>query len=344
MVLSQLLAGALVLVTTMSVALARIQKLYKATEITCDLQRIYHPSALELKWVHRIDSVTDKTAKWLKGCKLMREDASQLRKLVDYYKLWQNVDEWVKVEGWREEGILSYFEMIETCDGVKKTTYAPIEPLVGYLRHPLYHCLGGPAHLVDKDYMFILHKNFLFPSVKQQSAISTNYLFDLGASTYLTGGGGASQSWFVESYRQRGIELDRIMAWEVMKMTPEEVFKEYPNDVVEKVSYFNLPADPKLIGKMSPVRMMKAIVRPQDFLTMKVDIDNDEVELAIIQSFQNDVTVTDLIDEFFFEHHVSSHPVEHMGWINKTRLMNITQSYQLFTDLRKKGIRAHSWV
>ena len=40
------------------------------------------------------------------------------------------------------------------------------------------------------------------------------FFFDVGASIYNTGAGGASQSWFVETYRRGGVEFDRIFAWE----------------------------------------------------------------------------------------------------------------------------------
>jgi hypothetical protein len=337
----------ILMLTTISANLTfaalRNQTFYEVREINCAVQRVYHPSALERKWVDRIESVAERTRQWESGCKLMRADEAQIRKLMEYHRTWQNAEEWGRVEGWREEGILSYFELTEICDGINRTMYVPIEPLIGFLRHPLFHCLGG-RNLVDKEYMFILHRDFVFPTPKKQTNVSTNYYFDMGASTYKSGAGGASQSWFVDSYKKRGIEFDRILAWEVEKMDPEEIYREYPNDVVNKVSYFNLPADTSLEAKMSPVRMIKDLVRPQDFLMMKIDIDNDPVELAIIQSFRNDCTVTDLIDEFFFEHHVSFHPVEYMGWTTSQKLNNITESYQLFSDLRHKGIRAHSWV
>jgi hypothetical protein len=36
--------------------------------------------------------------------------------------------------------------------------------------------------------------------------------------------------------------------------------------------------------------------------------------------------------------------MEAHGWRREHKIMNITQSYQLFSSLRKLGIRAHSWV
>lgn len=54
----------------------------------------------------------------------------------------------------------------------------------------------------------------IVPRLMRTNSVSRNYLFDLGASLYTSGEGGASQQWFVDVYRERGIEFDRILAWE----------------------------------------------------------------------------------------------------------------------------------
>jgi hypothetical protein len=182
------------------------------------------------------------------------------------------------------------------------------------MRHPMVLCLDQSKTVVDKDYMFLLNSLLVFPSPKRNHVVTKYYLFDLGASLYDRGAGGASQKWFVEEYRSRGIEFDRILCWEGTQATPESIYKAYPNDVVDKVSYFNVLAEQGLDAKMSPVRMIKALVKPSDFLVLKIDIDNDPVELAIINSFIDDPSVTNLIDEFFFEHHVNNKLIPWSIW------------------------------
>ena len=132
--------------------------------------------------------------------------------------------------------------------------------------------------------------------------------------------------------------------WEASKHEPNAIFSEYPKDVAGKISYFNVPAPMDVNDKMSPIRMIKTIVRPNDFLVLKIDIDNDPVEIAIIKSFIDDPSFTDLIDEFFFEHHVTKSPMEFMGWGTSPKVSNLTESYNLFVKLRSAGVRAHSWV
>ena len=319
---------------------------YRSSEVNCTITKFYKSSLLELKWIRIVDEVSEKSHAWTKGCKVVREDVAQIKTLLGHYEDWKNKS---RIEdplpgSWQQEGIMSYFEVNETCGGVARVMQVPIEPLIGFLRHPAVHCLNTKQSIVDKNYMFLSNREQIIPRLKTQGVVTRFYLFDLGASLYTSGLGGASQQWFVEVYRERGIEFDRILAWEASKHEPNAIFAEYTKDVAGKVSYFNVPAPMDVNDKMSPIRMIKTIVRPNDFLVLKIDIDNDPVEIAIIKSFIDDPSFTNLIDEFFFEHHVTNSPMEFLGWGLDPKVNNLTESYDLFVKLRNAGVRAHSWV
>lgn len=317
---------------------------FQSSNSTCKVNRRYHQSDLEKKWYKIIDSIADNTKQWKRGCDVIREDADKINQLMAYHDKW-NIDTSIKWDlQWMNDSILSYFEVEEDCGNGAVVEYVPMEPLIGFLRHPKTICLDPSTDIVDKGYMFLLNSLLVFPSAKRNHLTTKYYLFDLGASLYAEGFGGASQKWFVDEYRSRGIEFDRILCWEGTQKKPTSIYDSYPKDVVDKVSYYNVLAEQDLDAKMSPVRMIKALVKPHDFLVLKIDIDNDPVELSIVQSFIDDPTITNLIDEFFFEHHVNQNPVEHFGWGGEKKMMNITQSYSLFNKLRNAGIRAHSWV
>lgn len=338
--------------TALTTTVAFTATFHNSTEVRCTIERIYHSSALEKKWIEIIDHVSDRTPAWEKGCKKVKEDEDKIRKLLQHYSEWrkQARNGSPLNESWPDEGIMSYFETKEICsDSTTQTMKTPIEPLIGFLRHPAYHCLKSVpdfanVDIVDKNYMFMMNREQIVPRAKRNNVVTRNYMFDLGASLYTTGAGGASQQWFVDTYHERGIDFDRIFAWEATKHEPTKIFADYPGDVAGKISYYNVPCPTDVNDTMSPIRMIKALVRPDDFLVFKIDIDNDPVEIAIINSFIDDRNVTDLIDEFFFEHHVSNNPVEHRGWGLGQKINNITESYALFEKLRKIGIRAHSWV
>jgi len=83
-------------------------------------------------------------------------------------------------------------------------------------------------------------------------------------------------------------------------------------------------------------------------VVFKLDIDTPAVEVALVQQLMKDEELLELIDEFYFEHHVSGSPMQWHGWgdltKSKTALGHIQNSYDIFTFFRQRGIRAHSWV
>jgi len=96
------------------------------------------------------------------------------------------------------------------------------------------------------------------------------------------------------------------------------------------------------------LRIIKKIAQPGDFLVLKLDIDTPSVELPILRELLNDPELLELVDEFFFEYHVSFAPMNPswFGSANPSIHTNDTlaDSYNVFCTLREKGLRAHSWV
>ena len=143
---------------------------------------------------------------------------------------------------WFDPDVISYFEHVDSCTGeINKMT--PIEPLVGFLRHPKALCFWkeigterytSDQYRIDKDYIILAQKGEI------RRSRGKVFFFDLGASTYFAGAGGASQSWFVETYERLGIPFDRIIAWEPKRMVPDEIFKDVPEAIISKLAYFNL--------------------------------------------------------------------------------------------------------
>ena len=157
----------------------------------------------------------------------------------------------------------------------------------------------------------------------------------------------ASQSWFVGTYKHRGIEFDRIFAWEATPYNDLDIFASMPSEVFDSMSYFNIPADPKIGSKFNPLRTLRDVCKPSDFVVLKIDIDHASVEEKLLRQITEDSYLASLIDELYFEHHVTMSPLMHTwqdftGDVSKSA--NISHSYKLFVALRNAGIRAHSWV
>lgn len=148
--------------------------------------------------------------------------------------------------------------------------------------------------------------------------------------------------WFVDTYRARGVEFDRILAWESTPQKPAHLFRSFPQDILVKLSYFNVGVDPSPSALHHPWSILKALVEEEDFVVVKLDIDTASVEEELVLQLMRDAQLCRLIDEFYFEHHTTGNPM--MGYWRDEIGQDITDSYAMFAYLRELGVRAHSWV
>jgi hypothetical protein len=198
----------------------------------CNIKRKYVSSPIEQDWYQNIDSIAEASMYWEKGCAKMREGGWAVDKWLLFWQQRENFATRLrnaakatdhpptlklsKVPRNFSKKVFSYMEYKQICDNKEKEVMQiPIEPLVGFLRHPLHHCFPKNFGLhsnyrVNKDYMIQPFSPEIYPT---GGSDRRNYFFDLGASFYTSGLGGASQQWFFETYRSRGITFDRILAW-----------------------------------------------------------------------------------------------------------------------------------
>lgn len=94
-------------------------------------------------------------------------------------------------------------------------------------------------------------------------------------------------------------------------------------------------------------------------MAVKLDIDNNPVETALVRQLLDDPEALARVDEFFWEHHVWGSPLQktrvdlfgtkNIGWgqhmpTRGARDSTLRDSYRIFTELRERGVRAHAWV
>ena len=196
--------------------------------------------------------------------------------------------------------------------------------------------------------------------------IQRAYFFDLGSTYFDAGVAGAADSLqtLLHMYRTlAGVEFDDVFAWEANPVRHREYWQRVDLNMTDKLHFFNTPTVADLAHPMSALRMILARVHPNDFVVLKLDIDDNPAEVEIVFPLphtsippQVEIILTILqtpaliarIDELFWEHHVSGSPSQWMGWgdMSKQRgvYSSLESSYQLFTRLRQAGIRAHSWI
>jgi hypothetical protein len=181
----------------------------------------------------------------------------------------------------------------------------------------------------------------------QKSSTVRTYFFDAGASLWDSGDGGPSQSWFYNVYKNNCLNFTDMFAWEKTPQDPYVVFDKIPGHLKPGYRWFNIPLSTKEGDWDNPLQHILNRAHREDVVILKVDFDSPLVEDALIQTILNNQTVSDLIDELYFEHHVNQEVMRDI-WTMALPLESLrgyhTDSLNLFTALRRKGIRAHSWV
>jgi hypothetical protein len=87
--------------------------------------------------------------------------------------------------------------------------------------------------------------------------------------------------------------------------------------------------------------MLLETFNEDDFIVVKLDVDTSWVELPLAYQLLEDPRYANLIDHFYFEHHVWQQEMA-PGWMDS---MNgtVADSLRLFQALREKGIPSHYW-
>ena len=255
-----------------------------------------------------------------------------------------------------------------------------IEPLIGLLRDPLTICpplnasrvppslydgaillsrrnlllsMSAPYFISSKRNLMLNDLNGNLPSwmytrskINQSNTIVEEddrkiILFDLGSSYFGSLDvdiSDTSTRWFYEYFKRFGLQFDRIVAFEDAPLDPKVAWKQVPDDVFPIYTFINTGCTEN--GTTNPWLTLQRIAKAHDYVVVKVDIDSFELENFLVNQVVNDLNIHSLIDELFFEHHVS---VTEMLAYWRPPPGTLEDSYILFTKLRQLGIRMHSW-
>ena len=252
----------------------------------------------------------------------------------------------------------------ECSDSSQSTriVWQEIEPLIGLLRDPLTICphqnlppaLQMPReNAVQSKRFFLLgpsapHQDFPFlatpiaPWFYKEG--SQKILFDLGSSYFngfdeqTTDTSVVGTRWFYEYFRLHSLRFDRIIAFEATECKPQAYWNQIPDDVMGLLTFINRGVE--TTGKFNPWNILKSIAKVDDYVIIKLDIDTPTLENDLINQVLNDTSISSLIDEMFFEMHVTvSEMIRYWGRPDN----RLKDTYVLFRKLREVGIRMHSW-
>ena len=304
----------------------------------CDWKFLsYKPSEYETKWAARIKDVQDHVCSSVQSefAALNQAYIAELWKCTPHTPYDQRADcPPSKPDEYNRAAFSSMFYQ-SMCGGENKTIETFLEPIAGVLRHPNI-CPDG-SKTVDKNYMVV--DPYLVSQVTGKL-----YFFDVGASTWNQGAGGASQSWFDAVYNfECWRHIDEMYLWEGTQVSAKQLWNDVPRPLRPHYHYYMSLASTEPENFNNPLTMLRNVATPDDYVIIKIDIDAPSIEDAFIHQILNDVELSRLIDELYFEHHVHMDPMIDRGWGHGPTLKQEV-SLQLFSALRRLGIRAHSWV
>jgi hypothetical protein len=169
-------------------------------------------------------------------------------------------------------------------------------------------------------------------------------LLDLGASYFGRWNDDATaigSAYFYNLLSSKGLTLDRVYAWEFQPLDPLVEWRMIPSELYSEFTFINTGAEDSMASTSNPWNTLLRVARPIDHVIVKLDIDTTSIEVPLMQQLLSSPALQALVDEMFFEHHVSV--PEMAGYLGRGDMLSLGHTYKWFTALRQAGIRMHSW-
>jgi len=222
----------------------------------------------------------------------------------------------------------------------KTSTNGYVEPLLSPLRHPLF-CQNMNKYLLDIDYLIHDFGNTCRHLRKNTHARTV--FVDMGASLAFHGKETSPAIVVMDLWRKFGIQFDHIYAFEYTKQDPQFVFNAIPDHYKSAYHWYNVGVTSDELGDQNPWNILLENFRPDDLIVVKLDIDTPSLESELVNQLLNNPKLHSLVDHFYFEYHHRQAELQRW-WRSSGDHATVKQSFELFYQLRQKGIAAHSWV
>ena len=344
----------------------------------CHMTREYFSSKYELRHFEMAKNISTGSSSVYERRKALLNFISSTPE-IEKAKYWLKVvkshmsSEYVPELNRIDRNYLSKFVVTKKCEDdrgvLTETSWEEyIEPLNILFRHPF--SLTGGRNDLDKAFMslpkehrrsllstdhILLHSGLSYYNNSHlnhghmnPSKPNKHYFFDAGSSLFYT-----SVGLFICAYSQRKISFDAMYGWEATLLEPSSFWKHVPAKWLPYYHFYNVPVEPGFAGHHSVLRIIDEVVREDDFVSFKLDIDNSTVEIPIFQAIvENTNGIAKKIDELFFEFHFDCEMMQFSGWEEPdpqtfpkgVKKMDRVYAYEQFLALRKLGIRAHAYI
>jgi hypothetical protein len=174
-------------------------------------------------------------------------------------------------------------------------------------------------------------------------------------------------------YQRFGFHFDHIYAFEMKPKNPVGVYSQIPDDLRAAYHWFNVGVDADPDSRNNPFNMLLEKFNEDDFIVVKLgktwrfwwknqrcsvpvdwfsyisaflsffvaDIDTSFIEIPLAKSILQNEGLRNLIDCFYFEHHVF---LKELAPFWRTSMGgSVSESLKMFSDMRAQGIASHYW-
>lgn len=228
------------------------------------------------------------------------------------------------------KGIFPSGTLTQTANGL-------VEPIFPPMRHPSF-CDKGGKMLMSLEYL--VHD---FPAYcRRLKRTSRVVLVDMGASLDFHGSSVSPAIYLTHIYQRFGFHFDHIYAFEISIKEPDQVFQRLPPDLFAAYHWINVGVSHDQNSTQNPWNMILDTYNEDDFVVIKLDIDHSMTEVPLTKQLLATPALLKVVDAFYFEHHV--HFEELSPYWTGSMSGSLHDSIKLFTELRRAGVDAHSWV
>ncbi|KAG2495004.1 hypothetical protein HYH03_006937 [Edaphochlamys debaryana] len=246
--------------------------------------------------------------------------------------------------------VLSYFAVRLQCGTQSVEHKEYIESLVSSLRHPYTtNCtafvprLPPPMDIFNDSYMLLAARQGAF------AAPRNNFYLDAGAGVGWFRN--RNQFWVADTYKQRGLKLDRAIYWEAKRSTGSFLVRGVPSEYFPAFTFYNVPVPADIGDGRNILNVLTKLAKPEDFVSIKIDIDMPYTESDWIAAIigegpgrPNRSVYAQLIDELFWEEHFRFRPMQDCCWMGRVdRTAFLFDALRTFQKLRYLGVRSHGW-
>ena len=210
-----------------------------------------------------------------------------------------------------------------------------IEPLLPPMRSEIFCDHRGS--IMNMDYL--VHD---FEAMcRALKPTSRRILIDMGASLDFHSGNQPIM-FLLNQFEKFGFHFDHIYAFEITGAEPQHVYDTIPQKYMPSYHWINVGVNDQDGHKLNPLHSILKQFDPDDLIVVKLDIDTPQIELPLAMQLLKDPVYHELVDQFYFEHHVALKELLPY-WGKAAKKQTVKESIDLFLALREKGIPAHFW-